>query len=599
MGNHTFKFGVDIRRAYNLRVPSDRHRSGELTFNAERTSGPGGGGLGLATFLLGDVTHFGRYISPITDARERQWRHFYYAQDTWRATQKLTLNYGLRLDVINPQTVNDAGNGGFMLATSRTTRCRSRRRHLRRRRRRRAAQRRRREHDELGAAPRRRLPAERQDGDPRRLRPQLRHRRVRLALRPHRDAEPARAVGAGPQRREQLRRGLQPRAGTAGADRSPRPARTARSRCRTASSRACCPTSSACRPSTPTTSPSSASSRRLMSVEVAYVGNHGPRVFVGDGPDANPNQPTLAGFPACPARSAASVLLAVRMEPGPRRLLQLRERTATTRCRRSSRKRFPGGYSVFAQYTFQHERQHGDDQFFIVPDLEYGPADWDRVHSFSIATTYELPWMKTNPILGGWQFNQNTIIQSGLPFNVTYRDAGADRDVGPNRPNLIGDHERAAAPRTSGSTRRRSEPRAARSPVRRSARSATCRATTCADRATGGWMRRSSSASGSTAASELELRIEVGERVQPRQPGQPRFRDRRARQQQRERRADHVNGVLRRRSAAQLPVRGEVHLLVATSNSPEEAFGLPPVPIPASSSSTAAFVQPKPAWLLE
>ena len=93
------------------------HRSGELTFNVDRTRGPNGGGLGLATFLLGDVTHFGRYASPFTDAGERQWRHFYYAQDTWRATQKLTLNYGLRLDVINPQTVSGDGKGGFLLAT--------------------------------------------------------------------------------------------------------------------------------------------------------------------------------------------------------------------------------------------------------------------------------------------------------------------------------------------------------------------------------------------------------------------------------------------------------------------------------------------------
>ena len=28
-GNHTFKFGADIRRAFNLRIPSDRHRAGE------------------------------------------------------------------------------------------------------------------------------------------------------------------------------------------------------------------------------------------------------------------------------------------------------------------------------------------------------------------------------------------------------------------------------------------------------------------------------------------------------------------------------------------------------------------------------------------
>src|SRR6266545_2329374 len=113
-GAHTVKFGADVRRAYNLRVPSDLHRSGELTFGAGRTRGVDGGGLGLATLMLGVVTQFGRYISSDTDARERQWRHFYYGQDTWRATPKLTVNYGLRLDVINPQTVNRAGAGGFL-----------------------------------------------------------------------------------------------------------------------------------------------------------------------------------------------------------------------------------------------------------------------------------------------------------------------------------------------------------------------------------------------------------------------------------------------------------------------------------------------------
>jgi hypothetical protein len=111
MGNHSFKFGVDVRRAYNLRVPSDSHRAGELTFSSDRTSLNGSGGEGLATFLLGDVTTFNRYVSPNTNARERQWRHFYYAQDTWRATPKLTLNYGLRLDIINPQTVNEPATG--------------------------------------------------------------------------------------------------------------------------------------------------------------------------------------------------------------------------------------------------------------------------------------------------------------------------------------------------------------------------------------------------------------------------------------------------------------------------------------------------------
>src|SRR5688572_1433756 len=96
VGNHSVKFGVDLRRAYNLRVPSDAHRSGEMTFLPQRTSLNGAGGMGLATFLIGDVSNFRRYVSPNTDARERQWRHFYYVQDTWRAAPKITLNYGLR-----------------------------------------------------------------------------------------------------------------------------------------------------------------------------------------------------------------------------------------------------------------------------------------------------------------------------------------------------------------------------------------------------------------------------------------------------------------------------------------------------------------------
>ena len=117
-GNHSVKFGIDVRRAWNLRVPSDRHRSGELTFHHNRTSLDGAGGLGLATFLIGDVTRFTRYVSEQTDAAERQWRHFYYAQDTWRANDKFTLNYGLRLDVINPQTINEAGNAGYLDLTT-------------------------------------------------------------------------------------------------------------------------------------------------------------------------------------------------------------------------------------------------------------------------------------------------------------------------------------------------------------------------------------------------------------------------------------------------------------------------------------------------
>jgi len=114
-GNHSFKFGADIRRAYNLRIPSDKHRAGELTFSGDQTQGPNGvGGAGLAAFLLGDVTFFERYVSVSTDATETQPRLFFFGQDTWRVTNKLSVNLGLRWEIYRPESVAGTGKGGWV-----------------------------------------------------------------------------------------------------------------------------------------------------------------------------------------------------------------------------------------------------------------------------------------------------------------------------------------------------------------------------------------------------------------------------------------------------------------------------------------------------
>jgi len=117
-GNHQIKFGADIRYAMNLRIPSDNNRTGEYNFSPEGTSNGTNGGLDLATFLLGDVTSFARYvnnpnIAGANNAAERQKRWFFYGQDTWRATTRLTVNYGLRWEIYFPETVNGKGLGGF------------------------------------------------------------------------------------------------------------------------------------------------------------------------------------------------------------------------------------------------------------------------------------------------------------------------------------------------------------------------------------------------------------------------------------------------------------------------------------------------------
>ena len=112
-GNHQFKFGADIRYAENLRIPSDADRAGVMNMNSGVTSNAGVGGNSIGTFMLGDVQNMNRFVSASLNAAERQKRWFFYGQDTWRITPKLTLNYGLRWEIYFPESVNGKGNGGF------------------------------------------------------------------------------------------------------------------------------------------------------------------------------------------------------------------------------------------------------------------------------------------------------------------------------------------------------------------------------------------------------------------------------------------------------------------------------------------------------
>jgi outer membrane receptor protein involved in Fe transport len=117
IGNHSVKVGADLRYARNLRVPSDANRTGILQFGTGPTSNPNlapQGGLGFATFALGEVTQLDRYTSISSNAKEFQKRDFFYAQDTWRVTPKLTVNYGLRYELYFPETINGPSNGALM-----------------------------------------------------------------------------------------------------------------------------------------------------------------------------------------------------------------------------------------------------------------------------------------------------------------------------------------------------------------------------------------------------------------------------------------------------------------------------------------------------
>ncbi len=112
--NHSIKWGADIRRRVNLRLPSDQHRSGVYDFSSNVTadSSVSGSGLALASFLLGDASQFNRFAQVSTNQRDLQWSMYYYVSDTWRVTPKLTLNYGLRWDTWFADRSLNRGQGG-------------------------------------------------------------------------------------------------------------------------------------------------------------------------------------------------------------------------------------------------------------------------------------------------------------------------------------------------------------------------------------------------------------------------------------------------------------------------------------------------------
>ena len=121
IGNHNIKFGIDYRygKAHLVSVESNALRSGTYFAHAARTSGVDAEGnqspgLGFGTFLLGDATTFWRTETANVAAQSRQSRIFSYVQDQWRATQKLSINYGVRWEIYTPETVTASGAGGLL-----------------------------------------------------------------------------------------------------------------------------------------------------------------------------------------------------------------------------------------------------------------------------------------------------------------------------------------------------------------------------------------------------------------------------------------------------------------------------------------------------
>jgi hypothetical protein len=98
-GKHNMKFGGEVRMLqFNVRRLTQA--SGEFDFNAQETSLNGIGGDPLASALFGLVNTSTLNYGAFSGVRYKDFS--IYAQDTYKLSRRLTLNYGLRYDIDLP-----------------------------------------------------------------------------------------------------------------------------------------------------------------------------------------------------------------------------------------------------------------------------------------------------------------------------------------------------------------------------------------------------------------------------------------------------------------------------------------------------------------
>jgi len=476
-GNHTIKFGADIRRAYNLRVPSDAHRAGQIHFNNDITAGPGNvGGAGIAGFLLGAVSTFERYVSVSTNASETQPRLFFYGQDTWRFSSKLTVNYGLRWEIYKPESVNATGNGGWLdLATGEM-----------------------RVAGQQGVDLRGNTSTNFKHFSPRlgvayQLNPKT---VVRLGYGRSYDigvfgsifghtvtqnlpvlAQQALSPGTnqtafllsnGPPAFSTVNALTQ---GNCNSITDPTGTKTA---CVGPNGRPLLPNNvfARSRPFNnrlPTVDAWNVTVQHQLtptiSLSVAYVGNKGTHTLTGDAPGYGVNNATDVGFTPGSNQNLRKPYFPLY---GWTQGIDYFGNDANNKFNAfevTFEKRYTGGLTFQGSYTFQHANYYANNGYYNIDhNVQYGPNPNYRNQVLIFTEVYELPFGRgkkyagnvsrlADLIVGGWRINTTTNISRGLPFTPSISSCGPEIDSGPcmaNRVGSVADGPRSGDPRSGG-----------------------------------------------------------------------------------------------------------------------------------------------------
>ncbi len=461
VGNHNIRFGADLRYALNHLVGLDNNnvRSGNFHFAQTRTAGvidpvSGGtsSGLGFATFLLGDVTGYQRTQTQNTDAQERQKRLFFYGQDQWRVTNKLTANYGLRWEMYFPETVTGKGQGGLLDLNTGNIRI-------------------------AGYGP---------WGTNLNVQKSWTNLAPRIGLAYQATTNTVVRAGYGRVYGQgwsgdtfgevltfsfptQVSQNLNPVSNAAdifnltqgppGFTFAPIPA----SGNYPLPDGVGVPT----RPlyvRIPTLDAWNLTVQQqlnaTMSLQIGYVGSHGIHNMFDSSNQASPNQQTIAGFDQINPETGVTYTQSERRPyfdgTAQRELgvtygqafgweqdLRYNANEATTSYQALQvvmEKRFSQGLQFLSHYTWSRAMAHESYYFFIDPRVGYGSSYYNRRNAFVFAGNYDLPFGKgkmigdnvkgwVNEIIGGFALNGNVSIQSGLPYTPSYALSSSDNDV--------------------------------------------------------------------------------------------------------------------------------------------------------------------------
>jgi hypothetical protein len=117
-GNHTMKFGASVEQ-FRVSNPFYGPNNGAYSFNG---SGAYSSGNPLADFLLGIPDQYSQGSGSLIDALA--YEDYFYAQDSWKATSDLTLNFGAAYDIETPNKTrqyNGLGVSCFSISSATTS----------------------------------------------------------------------------------------------------------------------------------------------------------------------------------------------------------------------------------------------------------------------------------------------------------------------------------------------------------------------------------------------------------------------------------------------------------------------------------------------